>query len=104
MSAIKLGFQLLVLLLSCYGYLQYLRKYLRPEFCISLLFSGVGSVLFLAGILNLLREAVWCIWLGGLLLAGQSVSRKESVKNLLCFGTVFFLVFAVFFLFLLPSS
>lgn len=104
MSSIKLGLRLLALLLSCYGYLQYLRKYLRPEFCIGLLFSGIGSVLFLAGILNLLREAVWCIWLGGLLLAGWSVFRKESVKNVLCFGTVFFLVFAVFFLFLLPGS
>lgn len=102
MGEIKLG--LCLLLLSCYGYLQYLRKFLRLEFCLGLLFSGIGGVLFLAGILNLLPEAAWCIWLCGLLLAGRSVLRKESVKNVLSYGTLFFLLAAVFFLFLLRGS
>lgn len=101
---VKFLIRLLFLFVSCYGYLQYLRRSIRLEFCIGLLFSGIGSILFLAGILNLLREATWCIWLLGLFLAGLSVKRKERAANLLSFGTIFFLALAVFFLFQLRGS
>lgn len=101
---IKFLIRLLILLLSCYGYIQYLRKTVRLEFCIGLLFSGIGSALFLAGILNLLREATWFIWLGGLVLAGQSIKKKESPANVMSLGILFFLGLAGYFLLLLPGS
>ena len=66
---IKFLIRLFILLLSCYGYIQYLRKTVRLEFCIGLLFSGIGSALFLAGILNLLREATFGF--------GRSIHQKE---------------------------
>ncbi|MGM9604603.1 MAG: hypothetical protein ACI3XG_06020 [Faecousia sp.] len=94
----------ILLAVSLYGSLQFLRKYIRPEFCIGVYFSIVSSVLFLAGILNLLREATWVLFLGGLFLAGLSIKRKMPVTNVLCFGTVFFLAFGVFFLFQLHGS
>lgn len=101
---IKFLIRLFILLLSCYGYIQYLRKTVRLEFCIGLLFSGIGSALFLAGILNLLREATWFIWLGGLVLAGQSIKKKESPANVMSLGILFFLGLAGYFLLLLPGS
>ncbi|MGM9604602.1 MAG: hypothetical protein ACI3XG_06015 [Faecousia sp.] len=96
--------RLMLLLLSLYGYVQFLCKSIRPEFCIGVCFSGIGSVLFLAGVLNLLREAAWVIFLCGLLLAVLSIKRKMPIRNVLCFGTVFFLCFGVFFLVQLRGS
>ena len=75
--------RLFMLALSCYGYIQHMRKAVRLEFCIGLLFSGIGSVLFLAGIVNLLVEITWVIWLIGLVLAGQSIKKKESPINVM---------------------
>ena len=96
--------RLFMLLLSCYGYIQYMHKTVRLELCIGLLFSGIGSVLFLAGILNLLVETTWVIWLGGLVLAGQSIKMKECPKNVMSLGVFFFLGLACFLLFLLRGS
>lgn len=104
MEEIKFLIRLFMLLLSCYGYIQHMRKTVRLEFCIGLLFSGIGSILFLAGILNLLVEATWMIWLGGLVLAGLSIKKKESPVNVMSLGTLFFLVLAGYLLFLLYGS
>lgn len=96
--------RLFMLALSCYGYIQHMRKAVRLEFCIGLLFSGIGSVLFLAGIVNLLVEITWVIWLIGLVLAGQSIKKKESPINVMSLGVFFFLGLSVFLLFLLHRS
>lgn len=96
--------RLLLFFLSCYGYIQYLRKTVRPEFCIGLLFSCIVSVLFLAGILNLLRLAAWVLFVGGLILAGLSVKQKIRISDLICGGTVFFLLLAALFPLLLYGS
>ena len=93
-----------LLALSFYGYIQYLRKKVLLEFSIGILFSGIGSILFFAGTLNLLPEAVWGIFLGGLVLTGISINQKDHVKDILSIGTVFWGILAVFFLFLLRSS
>lgn len=96
--------RLFLFFLSCYGYIQYLRKNVRPEFCIGLLFSCIVSVLFLAGILNLLRLAAWVLFVGGLILAGFSVKQKKSVSDLVCGGTVLFLLLVALFPLLLYGS
>lgn len=93
--------RLFLFFLSCYGYIQYLHKSVRLEFCIGLLFSFIGSVLFLAGILNLLRPAVWILFLIGLLLFGYSVKQKQSLSDMLCPGILFFILLSVFLFFTL---
>lgn len=104
MDKIKFLIRLFMLFLSCYGYIQHLRKTVRLEFCIGLLFSGIGSILFLAGILNLLVEATWVIWLGGLVLTGLSIKKKESPVKVMSLGIFFFLGLAGYFLLLLYGS
>lgn len=104
MKAIVLLVRLLLLALSCCGYLQFLKKYVRPELAIGLLFSTIGSVLFLVGILNLLKEAALLIWLGGLVLFFRSLRKKVPFSGILTCGTVFFLLGCLFFLYLFPGS
>lgn len=104
MNKIIVLVRLILFFLSCYGYIQYLRKSVRTEFCIGLLFSGIGSVLFLAGILNLLRFAAWALFVGGLILAVFSVRQKIRLSDILCPGTIFFLLLAALFPLLLYDS
>ena len=104
MKAIALLIRLLLLALSCWGYLQSLKKYVKPELAIGVLFSAIGSVLFLMGILNLLKETAVILWLGGLVLLLRSLRQKESVAGILTFGTVFFVAGCLFFLYLFPGS
>lgn len=62
-----------LLAVSCGGYVLWLTKYVRCEFAVGIFFSGIGSVLFLAGILNLLPEAAWTICLCGVFLFVENV-------------------------------
>ncbi len=96
--------RILLFFLSSYGYVQYLRKSVRTEFSVGLLFSGISSILVLAGILNLLRITAWVLFFGGLFLTGYSIKQKQRVNSILCAGTVFFLLLAVLFPFLLYGS
>ena len=89
--------RLFLLFLSCCGYIQYLRKYVRTEFCYGLLFSGISCVLFFAGILNILPAAAWFLFLGGLYFMVSSPRKNERITDLICPGTVFFLLLAAFF-------
>lgn len=104
MGKLMILVRLFLLFLSCYGYIQCLRRSVRPEFCIGLLFSCIGSILFLAGILNLLRLTAWVLFAGGLVLAGFSMKQKERISDLICGGTVFFLLLVSLFPLLLYGS
>lgn len=88
---------------SCVGYLLWLTRYMRGEFALGFLFSGIGTLLFLAGILNFLKEGAIAICLGGLILCVRERHRIGR-KTLLTHGTVLFTVAAVFFLFLLKDA
>ena len=104
MNEILFAVRLVLLLVSIYGSIQFLRQHIRLEFCFGIYFSIVGSVLFLAGILNLLRETTWVIFLAGLVLAVQSIRKKQSAREFVCPGVAFFLAFGIFFLFQLRGS
>lgn len=104
MHEILFSLRFALLLVSLYGSIQYLHRHFRLEFCFGIYFSLLGSSLFLAGILNLLREASWAIFLIGLLLAARSVQKKCSLQDFFCPGTAFFLLFGVIFLVLLRGS
>ena len=97
MDKILFMIRLFLFFLSCYGYIQDLRRFARIEFCIGLLFSGISCVLFFAGILNLLRAAAWALFLFGLILAANSVKQRNRAHGILCAGTVFFLLLLVLF-------
>lgn len=93
----------LILMVSCVGYLLWLTRYMRGEFALGFLFSGIGALLFLAGILNCLKEGAITIYLGGLILCVRERHRIGR-KTLLTHGTVFFAAAAVFFFFLLKDA
>lgn len=84
--------RLVMLLLSCYGYVRTVSKYVRVEFSIGITFAAIGSLMFFAGILNTLWHTAWVICLTGIYLAVRSFYRKESLKGVISFGTLFFVV------------
>lgn len=96
--------RLLLLVISFYGYLQWVSRTIRPEFSIGIVFCGIGSLMFLAGILNILEVTAAVILLTGLVLTFCSLRRKDSIRKLICTGTVFFVLSCVFFFFLLHDS
>lgn len=90
MSYILLLGRLALLGLSVYGYLRRIGKILRMEFAPGVFFTGLCSVMFFAGILNILPETAWAVCAGGVYLALQSLRRRESFRDFLCPGMVFF--------------
>lgn len=96
--------RLLALLFSFYGYIQFISKKIKLEFVIAVIFSGIGSVMFLAGILNILPEVTATIFLIGLILGGVSIRNRESAIGLISVGTVFFGIMGIFFLVLLYND
>lgn len=93
----------LVLAVSCLGYILYLTKHMRCELAVGFLFSCIGSLLFVGGILNLLKELTVAICAGGLYLCIRE-RRQLRRETLLRPGMVFFAAAAVFFLFLLRGQ
>ncbi len=92
MAHVQLMLRLLLLLISCYGYIRCIGKYLRWEFTVGVFFASVCSTMFLAGILNILKEAAWGICLVGVFLAFRSLLRREPVQDVLCPGIAAFIL------------
>ena len=101
MRSIIILLRILFLLISFYGYLQFFRKYLRPELIPGFLFCAIGSTVFLGGILNILSPTAWCIAFAGVFLACFSLYKQDSIRRIFSWGTLFFAVGIVFFLLLL---
>ena len=87
--------RLLLLAVSCYGYMRFLSKKVRIEFSISILFTGICCTMFFAGILNILKETAYFILLFGLVLTALSLKRKDPIKEIFCPGIIFFILCAV---------
>ena len=84
------------LIFSFYGYLRLLAKRIRPEFGIAVIFSAAGSLLFLAGILNLMPETAFALYVSGIALGIRSVRAKEPFRETVTAGTIFFGLMGVF--------
>lgn len=84
------------LIFSFYGYLRLLGKRIRPEFGIAVIFSAVGSLMFLAGILNLMPEMTFALYVSGIVLGICSVRNREPLREALTAGTCFFGLMCVF--------
>lgn len=80
----------MLLAISVYGYLRWIGNRVRMEFAPGIFFTSLCSVMFLAGILNILPETAWAVWGMGIVFALHSFRKKEPVKGLLCPGMVFF--------------
>lgn len=104
LTHILLILRLMLLTVSVYGYLRWIGNRVRMEFAPGIFFTSLCSVMFLAGILNILPETAWAVWGIGIFLTLHSLRKKESLKPLLCPGMVFFALSAVFSLFLLHGE
>lgn len=89
--------RLLLLALSLYGLtrLAMRRLTLPVEGALPLTMVSVATLVTLAGMLNLLREAVWLLWAAGLALAVHSLWRRESLRDVVTPGICFFVAGAV---------
>lgn len=89
--------RLLLLALSLYGLsrLTMRRLKLPVEGALPLTMVSIATTVTLAGMINLLSEAVWLIWAAGLVLAVRSLWRRESLRAVLTPGTCFFAAGAV---------
>ena len=92
LTHILLILRLMLLTASVYGYLRWIGNRVRMEFAPGIFFTSLCSVMFLAGILNILPETAWAVWGIGIFLTLHSLRKKESLKPLLCPGMVFFLL------------
>ena len=93
--------RLIFLVTSFYGFLQMVSKKMQPELAISYIFSAIGSVMFLAGILNILQEMSYLICLSGCFFAWFSIKNRDSVKLVLTPGILIFLCSCLILLFVL---
>lgn len=84
--------RILLLCLSCYGYLYFLvdKGKMKVEFSPAILFSVIGSAVFFAGILNILKEACLAIFAVGVVLAVYSFVKRFNPLRFLCPGMIFF--------------
>ena len=104
MIYIQLFGRLALLLLSFTGYAFFLSRRVKIEFVPGLLFSSIGGLLFAAGILNILQEAAWVIFAGGLYCLIRFRKEVKHIKQLLTPGICVFICLAGFFLVLLYQS
>ena len=87
--------RLLLLVFSFYGFMQTARRRLDVNLSLAFIFASIGSLMFAAGILNLLPETAAFICLLGCALGVCSIRRRDSVLALVSPGTLFFAVGSV---------
>ena len=90
--------RVLLLCLSCYGYLYLIvdKGKIKVEFSPAILFSAIGSAMFFAGILNILKETCFAIFIAGIAFAIYSFVKKYNPLRFICPGTVFFFICLVY--------
>lgn len=91
--------RVILLCLSCYGYLYLIvdKGKIKVEFSPAILFSAIGSAMFFAGILNILKETCVAILVAGIIFAIYSFVKKYNPLRFICPGTIFFLICLVYF-------
>lgn len=86
--------RMILLCASVYGYTRYFSRRLAPELSIGLVFALIGSVIFLAGLLNVLPEAAALICAGGLVCLVRAVVKRE-LKPQISLGGIFFVLVCI---------
>lgn len=82
--------RLLILCASLYGYMRYVSGKIAPELSIGFVFTAIGSVMFFAGILNVMPEAALLVCAGGLVCLIWTL-LKDKRKPSISMGGAFFL-------------
>lgn len=92
---------LMLLILSMTGYLLFLKKKIVVEFIPVITFSGIISVLFIGGLLNVLKLVILIVVFLGLFLFALTLWKSKNIKSefkvLLNPGMLFFLFFCILF-------
>lgn len=96
--------RMLILAVSLFGYYSRLSRQIRAEFAVGVLFSGIGSILFAAGILNIMQPTAWLLLAGGLYCVFEELRQKQKPDFYRYPGILFFGFLAVLFLILLYGS
>lgn len=98
--------RILLLCISCYGWCAYMvhEKKIKVEFALSTLIAGIGSVVFFAGLLNMLAEVSWFVFGVGFCLAVYSLVKRYNIQQLLTPGIIVFLIVIVALMALLYGS
>ena len=86
--------RLALLCLSVYGAMRYFGRRIAPELAIGFTFAAIGSVIFFAGLLNLLDEATLAVFLGGLVCLGLTL--REGRRLTISAGGIFLLAACAF--------
>lgn len=99
-------FRMIALVFSCYGWIYWIieKRKIKQEFSILILTSGIGSLMFFAGILNILELASIGIFLTGMVWAFVSVREKKNPCEFITVGIAIFIIAAIFILFLLYGT
>ena len=94
--------RVILLLFSMYGYTQYLvsKRKLKIELALPVLLSAIGAAVFLAGLLNVMKEVSALIFLFGAVFGVVSLKRRYALRELFTVGTVICAVMAAVLLFL----
>ena len=104
--------RLCLLAISLGGYLLCLRKRIRIELAVGVLFAGIGSAMFAAGILHILKETAWLLFAWGLYLSFQEAKAWRGNKRFhalrgsdnAAFTLIYLVLAAIFFFVLLFRS
>lgn len=84
--------RLLLLIISMFGYVFYFSRKIRAEFAIGLVMTGIISLLYISGILNLLPETAVLIFAGGFVCLFSAIKNKTPFKNVISFGIIAFVI------------
>jgi len=97
-------FQAILLALSLWGYVQLLSCKIKPEFAIGVVFSAIGSIMFFAGIADIMPLAANAIIACGIVCLAICLIKRISIKNIITPGTVFFALLCLFFVYILHGQ
>lgn len=94
------------LILSLYGYILFFsRRYnIKVEFMPAIFMTGCSNLLFIAGLLNFLREGSIIIFLTGFLFLVLCYKYKYSISRRECIILGLYLIIAVYFAWLVRGS
>nr|WP_294491243.1 hypothetical protein [uncultured Mediterraneibacter sp.] len=82
----------LILIISSYGWIVFLtEKKIKAEFSVMLFISGTGSLMFAAGLLNILEITSLFIAVAGLVFTIRSLRKGQMPVDLLSWGIIFFI-------------
>ena len=75
--------RVILLLFSMYGYTQYLvsKRKLKIELALPVLLSAIGAAVFLAGLLNVMKEVSALIFLFGAALSEDSETQLARIGH-----------------------